>query len=191
MEFNDRLLKCCDCGNEFVFTAGEQLFFFDKQFKNDPKRCKLCKAKRAGLGRAANPTAAASALPLSRTETRTKCSACGIETTVPFKPTQGRPVLCRSCFQLKRVPSGVAASVAMDSPAERVAEASAMLEMAIAAGSVETLSSAVSSDAAVATVEQIAEAPAVVLAEVGTAAPAAELAPAVELMSAAAEAAQA
>ena len=38
---------------------------------------------------------------LARTETRTQCSECGIETTVPFKPTQGRPVLCRQCFQVK------------------------------------------------------------------------------------------
>ena len=105
MQFADRFLKCSDCGNDFVFTAGEQLFFYDKQFKNDPKRCKLCKAKRAGLGRSANANAA-SGLPLSRTETRTECSECGVETTVPFKPTQGRPVLCRSCFQMKRVPAG-------------------------------------------------------------------------------------
>jgi CxxC-x17-CxxC domain-containing protein len=34
-----------------------------------------------------------------RPETRTNCSQCGAETTVPFKPTQGRPVLCRSCFK--------------------------------------------------------------------------------------------
>lgn len=27
------------------------------------------------------------------------CATCGVETTVPFKPTQGRPVLCRGCFQ--------------------------------------------------------------------------------------------
>ena len=47
MEFTDRALKCVDCGAEFVFTAGEQLFFYDKQFKNDPKHCKQCKAKRA------------------------------------------------------------------------------------------------------------------------------------------------
>jgi CxxC-x17-CxxC domain-containing protein len=122
MEFTDRILKCSDCGNEFIFTAGEQLFFYDKQFKNDPKRCKLCKAKRAGLGRTANANGALT-LPLSRTETRTKCSACGVETTVPFKPTQGRPVLCRSCFQVKRVPSGVVAVAQMDSPAAQVAAA--------------------------------------------------------------------
>lgn len=102
MEFVDRLLTCADCGGEFIFTAGEQIFFFDKQFKNDPKRCKPCKSKRSGA--AARVAAGGGPLPagLSRTETRTQCSECGIETTVPFKPTQGRPVLCRQCFQNKR-----------------------------------------------------------------------------------------
>jgi len=46
MEFQDKMLKCIDCEADFVFTAGEQLFFHDKQFKNEPKRCKSCKAKR-------------------------------------------------------------------------------------------------------------------------------------------------
>ena len=101
MEFVDRLLTCADCGGEFIFTAGEQLFFFDKQFKNDPKRCKPCKSRRAGA--AARAGAGPAAAGISRTETRTTCSECGIETTVPFKPTQGRPVLCRACFQTKRV----------------------------------------------------------------------------------------
>jgi CxxC-x17-CxxC domain-containing protein len=122
MEFIDRVLKCSDCGSDFIFTAGEQLFFFDRQFKNDPKRCKLCKAKRAGLGRAADGAAQA-ALPLSRTETRTQCSACGVETTVPFKPTQGRPVFCRSCFQLKRVPAAVAKAASLDTPELAVEQA--------------------------------------------------------------------
>ena len=160
MQFVDRLLKCSDCGNEFVFTAGEQIFFYDKQFKNDPKRCKLCKAKRAGLGRAASAGAATAALPFSRTETRTLCSACGIETTVPFKPTQGRPVLCRSCFQLKRVPSGVAAVANMDSPAAQVAAASAALDGAFAG---EAMAAAAGSSAA--TMEMIAETPAAVVME--------------------------
>ena len=101
MEFVDRLLTCADCGGEFIFTAGEHLFFFDKQFKNDPKRCKPCKSRRAGA--AARAGAGPAAAGISRTETRTTCSECGVETTVPFKPTQGRPVLCRACFQGKRV----------------------------------------------------------------------------------------
>jgi CxxC-x17-CxxC domain-containing protein len=171
MQFVDRFLKCSDCNDEFVFTAGEQLFFNDKQFKNDPKRCKLCKAKRAGLGRSSNPNAVA-ALPFSRTETRTQCSACGIETTVPFKPTQGRPVLCRSCFQLKRVPSGVAAVANMDSPAAQVAAASAVLDGVLAA---ETIILPQGSSAA--TMEMIAETPAAVIeSEAQVSVPAAEFA---------------
>ena len=51
MEFLDRELKCSDCGTEFVFTAGEQLFFHDKQFTNAPKHCKRCKAKRNSSSR--------------------------------------------------------------------------------------------------------------------------------------------
>ena len=94
MEFQDKVLKCIDCGSDFIFTAGEQLFFHDKQFKNEPKRCKSCKAKRAeAVGGGASPI---------RAETKTSCSQCGKETTVPFRPTQGRPVFCRECFQQRR-----------------------------------------------------------------------------------------
>src|SRR6266436_1091755 len=45
MEYHDKVLKCAECGAEFVFTGGEQMFFADKGFKNEPKRCKACKAK--------------------------------------------------------------------------------------------------------------------------------------------------
>jgi CxxC-x17-CxxC domain-containing protein len=96
MEFIDRVLKCSDCGAEFVFTAGEQLFFHDKQFKNEPRHCKQCKAKRVRGGSRVRP------------ETRTNCSQCGADTTVPFKPTQGRPVLCRSCFKQQTSQNGAA-----------------------------------------------------------------------------------
>jgi CxxC-x17-CxxC domain-containing protein len=97
MEFQDKMLKCMDCGTEFVFTAGEQAFFHDKRFTNEPKRCKSCKARRSTEldGRPA-PRA------IHRVETQTTCSHCGKPTTVPFRPTQGRPVLCRDCFVGKR-----------------------------------------------------------------------------------------
>src|SRR5881628_3387399 len=82
MEFQDRILRCVDCAAEFIWTAGEQQFFADKNFKNEPKRCKACKGKRA-----ARP--AGGGMSRERVETQTMCSACGKETTVPFKPTQG------------------------------------------------------------------------------------------------------
>lgn len=96
MEFQDKVLKCVDCGADFVFTAGEQLFFHDKQFKNEPKRCKACKSKRITV------LGAAPSHGSVKVETKAVCSQCGKETTVPFKPTQGRPVFCRECFQERR-----------------------------------------------------------------------------------------
>lgn len=39
MEFADRFLKCVDCWEEFVFSAGEQLFFTEKQFRHEPRLC--------------------------------------------------------------------------------------------------------------------------------------------------------
>lgn len=94
MEYQDKSLTCVDCGAEFTWTAGEQMFFADKQFKNEPKRCKACKTKR--VSRPAGPSGR------ERVETTTTCSSCGKETTVPFKPTQGRPVLCKECFQQRK-----------------------------------------------------------------------------------------
>ena len=94
MEFQDRILRCVDCDAEFVWTAGEQQFFAEKNFKNEPKRCKHCKTKRAS-----RPVAPAIR---ERVETVATCSACGKETTVPFRPTQGRPVLCKECFQSRK-----------------------------------------------------------------------------------------
>ena len=96
MQFQDRTLKCIDCGADFVFTAGEQLFFHDKQFRNEPKRCKTCKAKRLAV------VGAPQRQGHTRVETHAVCSQCGKETTVPFRPTQGRPILCRECFRDKR-----------------------------------------------------------------------------------------
>jgi CxxC-x17-CxxC domain-containing protein len=100
MEFQDKVLKCVDCGVDFTFTAGEQLFFSDKQFKNEPKRCKECKSKRVAV--LAAPQAAGNSRGYTRVETRATCSQCGKDTTVPFRPTQGRPIFCRECFTQRK-----------------------------------------------------------------------------------------
>jgi CxxC-x17-CxxC domain-containing protein len=87
MEFADKILTCVECERTFVFTSDEQIFFLDKHFVHEPRHCKQCRARR-GVGRVR-----------VRVETRTTCSECGLETTVPFKPTKGLPVVCRACFQ--------------------------------------------------------------------------------------------
>ena len=75
--YQDITLKCKDCGNEFVFTAGEQ---------NQPQRCKACRDAKKN---AAKP---------QREMFVTTCARCGKEARVPFQPSNDRAVYCSECF---------------------------------------------------------------------------------------------
>jgi len=101
MESQDKVLVCRDCGKEFLFSAGEQAFYAEKGFQNEPTRCRNCRAVRKGAP-------ASSDSGPSRTLFAAVCSECGKETQVPFKPTAGKPVYCRECFQKRgsRAPAG-------------------------------------------------------------------------------------
>lgn len=93
---SDTNIQCIDCSKDFIWTAGEQAFFRDKKLENPPKRCKDCKkAKNERL--AAIESAQRSGIK-QRIEVKVSCARCGESTTVPFYPSQGRPVYCRSCF---------------------------------------------------------------------------------------------
>lgn len=39
----DKTLTCKDCGKEFIFTEGEQEFYKEKGFENEPQRCGDCR----------------------------------------------------------------------------------------------------------------------------------------------------
>ena len=45
MEYQDKTIVCKDCGKEFVFTAGEQQFYAEREF-SEPVRCKECRDAR-------------------------------------------------------------------------------------------------------------------------------------------------
>jgi CxxC-x17-CxxC domain-containing protein len=95
-EFTDLPIGCIDCGETFIFTVGEQTFFRDKGLLNPPKRCKDCKKAKTKridaieLGRVLGKR--------QRVDVRAKCAKCEIITTVPFYPSQGRPVYCKDCY---------------------------------------------------------------------------------------------
>lgn len=95
-EIRDRNILCIDCQLDFVWTIGEQVFFRDKGLLNPPKRCKPC--KQAKNERIAAIIAAQNAGVRQRIEVLVNCAQCGQETTVPFYPSQGRPVYCRGCY---------------------------------------------------------------------------------------------
>ena len=49
--YEDKTLVCKECGNEFVFTAGEQEFYAERGFQNEPQRCKACRDARKNAAR--------------------------------------------------------------------------------------------------------------------------------------------
>lgn len=95
-EFRDLGILCIDCAQEFIWTAGEQTFFRDKQLQNPPKRCKEC--KKAKNRRLEAIEIARITGKRQKIEVRAECARCSVVTTVPFYPCQGRPVYCRDCF---------------------------------------------------------------------------------------------
>ena len=42
-EFQDKVLTCADCGDEFTWSAVEQAFFKEKGMTSEPKHCKYCR----------------------------------------------------------------------------------------------------------------------------------------------------
>lgn len=86
-EFVDETLVCKECGNEFVFTAGEQKFYKEKGFMNKPKTCKACRDAKKNAGKA------------PREYFETTCANCGGVAKVIFQPSNDRPVYCSACFE--------------------------------------------------------------------------------------------
>ncbi len=113
MPFEDKNIVCEDCGQEFVHSAQDQARYAERGFSHEPKRCRECREKRksqsgggggmggggGGGGRGPRPGGP------PRDSFEVVCSECGAQTTVPFKPSEDRPVYCRDCFR-KRRPAG-------------------------------------------------------------------------------------
>ena len=109
----DKSITCVDCGEEFLFTAGEQAFYRERGLTNEPTRCKSCrekrKAARGGPGGGGGGGGGGASYGRSDKQMYAAiCSNCGRETEVPFMPTAGRPVLCRDCFNASKGTSAVA-----------------------------------------------------------------------------------
>ena len=65
--YQDKTLVCKECGKEFVFTAGEQEFYAERGFQNEPQRCKPCRDARKNASRSPREFFTAT------------CAACGGE----------------------------------------------------------------------------------------------------------------
>lgn len=94
MAFEDKDLVCKDCGVTFIFTVGEQEFYAEKGFENEPQRCRECRNIRKNNRNSQEGR--------SREMFTVVCADCGVETQVPFQPNSDRPVYCRECYQHHR-----------------------------------------------------------------------------------------
>lgn len=86
--FQDKIIVCKDCGQEFTFSAREQEFFAEKGFTNEPQRCKPCRDARKGKTNTG-----------ARQMFSAVCANCGAACQVPFEPRNDRPVYCSDCFR--------------------------------------------------------------------------------------------
>ncbi|MFV0389764.1 MAG: zinc-ribbon domain containing protein [Pyrinomonadaceae bacterium] len=96
-EFEDKILKCVECNSEFEWSAGEQQFYADKGLANVPKRCRNCKQAKDRRIRAIENSKTSG--KNFKFDVLVECASCGVSTTVPFYPSQGRPVYCRKCYK--------------------------------------------------------------------------------------------
>jgi len=89
----DQTITCRDCGNDFVFTEGEQEYYASKDL-SAPQRCKDCRAAKKA------------ARMQDRQMHDAVCAQCGKDCQVPFKPRSeeegGKPVLCKECFMASK-----------------------------------------------------------------------------------------
>jgi CxxC-x17-CxxC domain-containing protein len=107
MAFQDKNMTCRDCGQPFIWTAGEQDFYAQRGFTNEPSRCPDCRRARksqqggggyaSGGGYGGGGGGYSSGGGYDRPQRQmypATCSECGKETQVPFQPRGDKPVYC-------------------------------------------------------------------------------------------------
>ena len=93
----DKTIKCVDCGEDFLFTIGEQEFYREHGLTHAPTRCRNCRESRKVQRPGHSPGGARPAGGPGREMHKAVCANCGNETTVPFSPSSGRPVISMTC----------------------------------------------------------------------------------------------
>ncbi len=123
MSYQDKTIQCSDCNQDFVFSAGEQEYYAQKGFTNEPRRCADCRrARKAQQGGGAGGYSGGGgyssgggysggggggyAERAPRQMFDAVCGSCGKQTQVPFQPRGDKPVYCSDCFAQQRQASG-------------------------------------------------------------------------------------
>lgn len=118
---------CTACGETFLVPPAERLFRRERGLA-DPVECPDCRRTLRGARNSeliglyqrtdalsfsestlspdrndsGGPSRPAGRSNVTKLRYNTVCSACGIETQVPFVPRGDRPVYCRDCFNARK-----------------------------------------------------------------------------------------
>jgi len=120
---------------DFSFTSGEQEFYAQKGFTNEPTRCPSCRQARKANGggrgsgysrdsysggyddRESYGSSYGRGNSYSSADSRGErelhsatCASCGREAKVPFVPRGDKPVYCSDCFKQQRQTSSRAST---------------------------------------------------------------------------------
>ena len=87
--YTEKVLKCRECGAEFLFTAGEQEFYARQGFMTEPTRCRPCRSKRKRREQNKRDI----------TLYEIVCAKCGEVVMIPVRPTPERPAYCGDCYR--------------------------------------------------------------------------------------------
>ena len=88
--YEDKIIVCKDCGEEFVFTAGEQEFYSGLGLGTEPLRCKECRNRRKFISQ--HP---------DKILYEIVCAECGKVEAITFEPRHDRVIYCSSCYRDK------------------------------------------------------------------------------------------
>jgi len=101
MIFQDKSIRCADCGAVFTVSAEKQEFSQAWGYDGAPKRCPLC----CRAGKSGRYKSGSYGRSTYRQMFRVTCADCGKNTEVPFEPRAGRRVYCSDCYRKVR-PNG-------------------------------------------------------------------------------------
>ena len=87
MKFADKQLECQDCGAQFTWDASEQAYFAKKGFKEVPRRCRACRAKKK-IEKEAEMAK----------EKEITCVLCGKSSATTTEISPDEETICMDCF---------------------------------------------------------------------------------------------
>jgi CxxC-x17-CxxC domain-containing protein len=113
LQLQDTIVTCSECGQEFTFSAGDQLSY-SRRGQSKPSRCAFCRAALMIAGGVRSLSGSSSdhggrgdhGGRNDHEMYAAVCHQCGKQTRVPFEPRGYRPVYCSACYQEQQRTSG-------------------------------------------------------------------------------------